>query len=88
MKKSLLYLELDVHAQAGFIALAEGAAGGEVRHYGSVSNSLHTLERTLAKIRRAHLPELRVCYEAGPTGFVGARRLASSASTAGWPRLG
>jgi transposase len=77
MKKSLLYLGLDVHASAVSIAVAEGTPGGEVRHYGSVSNCLSTLERTLAKIRRAHPEaELRVCYEAGPTGFVIARRLA------------
>ena len=77
MKKPLLYLGLDVHAQTVAIALAEGTAGGEVRHYGNVSNCLHTLERTLAKIKKAHPgAELRVCYEAGPTGFVIARRLA------------
>lgn len=47
------------------------------RSYGSVSNCLSTLERTLANIRKAHpAAELRVCYEAGPTGFVIARRLA------------
>ena len=77
MKHSLPYLGLAVHASAVSIALAEGGAGGEVRHYGSVSNCLHTLERTLSKIHRAHPEaELRVCYEAGPTGFVIARRLA------------
>jgi transposase len=77
MKKSLLYLGLDVHASAVPIALAEGDAGGEVCHYGSVSNCLSTLERTFARIRKAHpQAELRVCYEAGPSGFVIARRLA------------
>ena len=48
-----------------------------MRNYGSVSNCLHTLERTLGKIKKAHPgAELRVAYEAGPTGFVMARRLA------------
>ena len=39
-------------------------------------NDLHALEKVLAKLRKAHPgAELRVCYEAGPTGFVLARRL-------------
>jgi hypothetical protein len=66
---------LDVHAQSVSIALAEQA--GEVRHYGSVSSCLSTLEKTMCRIRKAHPgAELRVCYEAGPTGFVMARRFA------------
>jgi len=35
----------------------------------------HALEKVFAKLRKAHPgAELRVCYEAGPTGFVLARR--------------
>ena len=75
MKKPLLYPGLDVHAQSIVIALAE--RDGEVRNYGSISNDLHALEKVLIKMRKAHPgAELRVCYEAGPTGFVIARRLA------------
>ena len=68
ISKELLYVGLDVHAQSVSIALAEQA--GEVRHYGSVSSCLSTLEKTMCRIRKAHPGvELRVCYEAGPTGF-------------------
>jgi transposase len=75
MSKELLYVGLDVHAQTVSIALAEQR--GEVRNYGSVSSSLGTLEKTMCRIRKAHPgTELRVCYEAGPTGFVIARRFA------------
>jgi transposase len=75
MKKALLHIGLDVHAQSIALALAE--AGGEVRNYGSISGDLHALEKVLTKIKKAHPgTELRVCYEAGPTGFVIARRLA------------
>jgi transposase len=75
MNQKLLYVGLDVHAQTVSIALAEAA--GEVRQYGSVSSGLETLEKTMRKLRHAHPGcELRVCYEAGPTGFVLARRLA------------
>jgi len=76
MNKALLFLGLDVHAQNIAIALAEGG-GGEARTYGTIANDLHALEKVCARLRKAHLgAELRVCYEAGPTGFVLARRLA------------
>jgi hypothetical protein len=74
MKNELLFAGLDVHAQNIAIALAEGG-GGEARIYGSIPNDLHAVEKVFAKLRKAHPGcELRVCYEAGPTGFVLARR--------------
>jgi transposase len=76
MQKELLFVGLDVHAKSITLALAEGG-GGEARLYGSMSNDLHALEKILARLRKAHPgAELRVCYEAGPTGFVLARRCA------------
>jgi transposase len=76
MKNELLFVGLDVHAQSIAIALAEGG-GGEARTYGSIPNDLHALEKVFGKLRKAHPgTELRVCYEAGPTGFVIARRCA------------
>lgn len=77
MKTPLLYLGLDVHAQSIAIAIAEPGEDGEISNYGSISGDLHALEKTLGKIKQA-LPrrKLKVCYEAGPCGFVIARRLA------------
>ena len=76
MKKELLFVGLDVHAKNITIALAEGG-GGEARLYGTIPNDLHGLEKVFAKLKKAHPgTELRVCYEAGPTGFVIARRCA------------
>jgi transposase len=76
MKKKLLFLGLDVHAQNIALAFAEGG-GGEARSYGTIPNDLHALEKVLAQLRAAHPgSELRLCYEAGPTGFVLARRCA------------
>ena len=69
MSKSVIYVGLDVHAQNIAIALAE--TGVEVRHHGSISSDLHSVDKFLAKLRKAHPDaELRFCYEAGPTGFV------------------
>jgi transposase len=79
MKKELLFVGLDVHAKNITIALAESGGGSheEARLYGSIANDLHALEKVFAKLKKAHPgAELRVCYEAGPTGFVLARRLA------------
>ena len=76
MKKPLLFVGLDVHAQNITIAVAL-AGEAEARLYGSITHDLHALEKVFAKLRKAHAgAELRVCYEAGPTGFVLARRLA------------
>jgi transposase len=76
MKKELLFLGLDVHAQNIALALAEGG-GGEARSYGAIPNDLHALEKVFARLKKAYPgAELRVCYEAGPTGFVLARRCA------------
>ena len=75
MRKELLFVGLDVHAKTITIAVAPGD-GSEARDYGGIPNDLHALEKVFAKLRKAHPgTELRVCYEAGPTGFVLARRL-------------
>ena len=86
MKKELLFVGLDVHAKTITIALAEdarkdsahaGGGGGEARIYGTIPNDLHALEKVFTKLKKAHPgAELRVCYEAGPTGFVISRRCA------------
>jgi transposase len=76
MKTKLLHTGLDVHSQSIAIGLAEPDEG-EVRHYGSISGDLHALEKALNKIKKQYPGyKLKVCYEAGPCGFVIARRLA------------
>jgi transposase len=75
MKKSIVFVGLDVHAQSITLGVAPGD-GSEARVYGTIPHDLHALERVLRKLREAHPgAELRLCYEAGPTGFVLARRL-------------
>ena len=74
MSKEVLYLGLDVHAESVAVALAEAGRDGEVRNYGIISSDLQNVEKLLRKLGHPH-KELRVCYEAGPCGFVLARRL-------------
>ena len=71
-----LYIGLDVHKDSIVIAIAEPGPKGELRLFGSITNDVDRLEKALARIRKAH-PEaqLEVAYEAGPCGFVIARRL-------------
>ena len=76
MKK--YYIGLDVHKESTAIACAlEGSREGPVYH-GACGGSNLAVERALralAKKLGGVLRDLRVCYEAGPTGFVLARRL-------------
>ena len=74
MKADLLFVGLDVHAQSITVAVAENDRS-QPRLYGSIPNDLHAVERMLSKLKKPHPgADLRVFYEAGPTGFGLARR--------------
>jgi transposase len=76
MQTITLYVGLDVHKDSITIAVAEPGPKGEIRTFGTIANSLQALERTLRGFRQAH-PDAKfeLAYEAGPCGFVIARRL-------------
>ena len=74
MKREILYLGLDVHAENIAVAIAEAGRDGEVRNYGEIPNTFHSVDKLLRKLGHPD-KELRVCYEAGPCGFVLARFL-------------
>ena len=66
MRETLRFLGLDVHAETIAVAVAE--PNGEVRSLGTIANREDSIRKF---IRKLGTPEqLRVCYEAGPTGFV------------------
>ena len=76
MKVITLYIGLDVHKDSITIALAEPGPKGEIRLFGTITHDLGRLEQALSRIRKAHPGALlEVAYEAGPCGFVIARRL-------------
>jgi transposase len=60
------FVGLDVHAETIAVAVAE--PNGEVRSIGTVANRLESVRKMIGKLRQGH--QLRVCYEAGPTGYL------------------
>ncbi|MBL9117439.1 MAG: transposase [Verrucomicrobiaceae bacterium] len=74
MNKEVLYLGLDVHAENIAVAIAEAERDGELRSHGEIPNTFHSIDKLLRKLGHPD-KELRVCYEAGPCGFVLARFL-------------
>ncbi len=77
MKKTY-YIGLDVHKETIAIAHTLGQSRKEATYHGSCGGSNLAAEgalRKLAKKLGVGFKELKVCYEAGPTGFVLARRL-------------
>jgi transposase len=73
--KRIKHVGLDVHATAHDVAVAESGTE-EVRYHGEIAGTLEAVDRMLRKLGTEGV-ELRVCYEAGPTGYGLARHLAS-----------
>lgn len=64
--KNVLWVGLDVHAQT--IAVAVVGADGQVRFLGVIPNNAQAVSKLIKKLGKPQ--QLRVCYEAGPTGYV------------------
>lgn len=76
--KIKLYIGLDVHKNSIVVATAKAVSDEDPKHYGKWGSSNLSVERGLVKLlKKFNLgkKEVRICYEAGPTGFVLARRL-------------
>jgi transposase len=64
--KNVRFIGLDVHAETIAVAVAE--PDGEVRSVGVIPNRPESIRKLVKKLGPAE--RLRVCYEAGPTGYV------------------
>ena len=72
------YLGLDVHKETISIAYTQAGSREEPTYHGRCGGSVPNTEVTLRRLaKKLGVPfrSLKVCYEAGPTGFVLARRL-------------
>lgn len=65
MSKTTRYVGLDVHGEMIAAAIAEGR--GKVRHVGRFPNRPESVRRFIEQIGGPC--DLKVCYEAGPTGY-------------------
>lgn len=65
MSKNTRFVGLDVHAETIAVAVAEGRS--EVRSLGIIPNRAEAVRRLLGRLGK--IGSLKVCYEAGPTGY-------------------
>lgn len=65
--RNVRFVGLDVHAQSIAVAVAE-AGRGEARSLGVIPNTAEAISKLIRKLGKPE--QLRVCYEAGPTGYV------------------
>ena len=65
MKKNTRFVGLDVHADTIAVAVAE--PDGEVRSLGTIPNRTESVRKLLKKLEPTK--QLKMCYEAGPTGL-------------------
>ncbi len=78
MKKKTYYIGLDVHKETIAIAYTHSRSRDKATYFGQCGGSNDALVRNLKKLAKelgVAFKDLKVCYEAGPTGFVLARRL-------------
>lgn len=75
MKKNTRFVGLDVHKDTITIAVAE-KRGGSAYDYGTIANNWYALDKVLKELSDGY--PLRICYEAGPTGFELARRISGA----------
>src|SRR5438034_2539700 len=70
--QTILHVGLDVHKDSVAVALA--AQDGSLRRYGEIPGHIEAVDKLLKRLDRAD-QQIRLCYEAGPFGFVLCRHL-------------
>jgi len=68
MKRSEVFIGLDVHKETIAVAIAKSGRDGEVRYWGTMPNTTHHLGQLVTKLAKKH-SKLEFTYEAGPCGY-------------------
>jgi transposase len=76
MEKTIKYIGLDVHKDTIQVAIAEEGRKKPVMSYGNILNTSLSIDKLIRKLKSSG-HELRVVYEAGPTGYGIYRQLKS-----------
>ena len=76
MKKSIIFVGLDVHKNSIEVAFADFGRDSEVRSYGKIDGSLDALDKVIRKLVSKNC-NLSFVYEAGPCGYDIYRHLTS-----------
>jgi len=66
--QNTIFVGLDVHKATISVAVAGGERGGEVRHWGTITNHADHVRRLAEKLGGGGR-QLHFCYEAGPCGY-------------------
>ncbi len=67
MKDTIKYIGLDVSKEKIAVAIAEEGRG-EPRYFGMIPHTPEAVRKLIKSL--GELNTLRVCYEAGPTGYL------------------
>ncbi|MCA1370748.1 hypothetical protein I6F15_25685, partial [Bradyrhizobium sp. BRP14] len=67
MERMAAYVGLDVHKDTIAIAVAEAERNGEIRSWGTITNTPSAVDKMLQKLRSRYT-DLEFAHEAGPTG--------------------
>src|SRR5215471_15218476 len=65
MSKDTVFVGMDVHAETIVVAVAEGR--NVVRSLGTIPNRPEAIRRLITRL--GNRKKVKVCYEAGPTGY-------------------
>jgi len=66
-KYSEVFVGIDTAKKKHAVAIADAGRDGETRYLGEIDSAPATVERVIKKLTSKY--EVRICYEAGPTGY-------------------
>jgi hypothetical protein len=63
-----VFVGIDTARKKHAVAIADACRDGEIRYLGEIDSAPATVERVIKKLASKH-ERVRICYDAGPTGY-------------------